>query len=165
MDTPNLAPPPEHLVLARLRPSRPRLGVSLALLVALGILLCWVGLTVPIGAVARLAFAAIAAGVLWIAVRQAQSGQRAILLTADGLVDDTGRPIAPLGQIASVDRGAFAFKPSNGFLVRLSAPMGRAWMPGLWWRLGSRIGVGGITPAAEGRLMAERLQALLAERD
>ena len=151
-------------VLARLHVSRPRLGVAVFLLIALGFLLCWVAFSLPLAPVARLVFGGIGVGVLWISGRQLQSGQRAILLTAGGLTDDTGRVIAPLDKIGSVDRGAFAFKPSNGFLVRLSAPMDRAWVPGLWWRLGRRIGVGGVTPAAEGRVMAEALQKLLDER-
>jgi hypothetical protein len=85
-------------------------------------------------------------------------------LTAAGLSDSTGRIIAPLAEIRSIDRGAFAFKPSNGFLVRLKTRQPRAWAPGLWWRFGRSVGVGGVTSRDQAKLMAEFLAAMLAER-
>jgi hypothetical protein len=63
-----------------------------------------------------------------------------------------------------VERGAFAFKPSNGFLVRLDKPLGRGWAPGLWWRLGRLLGVGGVTSASQSKAMAEILSLELARR-
>ena len=76
---------------------------------------------------------------------------------AEGLRDGNGRLLCRMDQIAGVDRGAFAFKPSNGFLVKLKEPMPRVWQPGLWWRLGRRIGVGGVTPAGQGKFMADMI--------
>ena len=70
-----------------------------------------------------------------------------------------------MGNIASVDRGAFAFKPSNGFTVRLKSPAPRAWLPGLWWRLGRRVGVGGATPGKAARDMADVITILLKDPD
>jgi hypothetical protein len=40
--------------------------------------------------------------------------------------------LARIDEIASLDRGTFAFKPSNGFLLRLSRKGTRVWRPGLW---------------------------------
>ena len=65
----------------------------------------------------------------------------------------------------SVDRGLFAFKPSNGFVVVLSQGGWRGWAPGLWWRLGRRLGVGGVTSAAQAKAMAEILSIEIARRD
>jgi len=70
-----------------------------------------------------------------------------------------------VADIERVDRGVFAFKPSNGFLVRTREPSARAWRPGLWWRFGRRIGVGGVTSANQTKAMSEILAAMLAERD
>ena len=63
-----------------------------------------------------------------------------------------GPSLHNLKNIARVERGLFAFKPSNGFLILLNNPMSRAWHPGLWWRFGRRIGIGGVTPQAEGKV-------------
>ena len=74
-------------------------------------------------------------------------------------------PVAAWDDIARVERGAFALRPSNGFLLHLHAPGPRAWAPGLWWRLGRRLGVGGVTAAGQSKGMAEILTAMLVERD
>jgi len=49
-------------------------------------------------------------------------------------------------------------KPTNGFVVRARNSMPAAWTPGIWWRLGRRIGVGRLT--GEGETMAELLDEL-----
>ena len=64
----------------------------------------------------------------------------------------------------AVDRGVFAFKPSNGFLVRTREKAGNVWAPGLWWRLGRRVGVGGMTASAEAKFMSEILSAMVLQR-
>lgn len=78
-------------------------------------------------------------------------------LTEHVLRDTSGRELARLDQIVSVDRGAFAFKPSNGFVLHLNTRTPRFWAPGLWWRFGSRVGVGGVTPAGPAKYMAEQI--------
>src|SRR6056297_1223077 len=57
----------------------------------------------------------LAALALWMASRMWRATERWLELTREGLRDNTGRMIAPIDQIVSVDRGVFAFKPSNGF--------------------------------------------------
>lgn len=64
----------------------------------------------------------------------------------------------------SVDRGVFAFKPSNGFLVRTRDGAPAAWVPGIWWRRGRSIGIGGLIPAHQTKLVAEVLSVELARR-
>ena len=44
---------------------------------------------------------------------------------------------------------------------KVSAPV----EPGLWWRIGRRIGVGGVTPASQSKVMADLITARLIERD
>lgn len=110
-------------------------------------------------------FALVAFGLLalWQAARSYRAAGLAILLTREGLYDSSGRLIAALSDIASVDRGFFAFKPSNGFLLRLKARGERAWVPGLWWRLGTRVGIGGATSGRAARDMADVISILLAD--
>jgi hypothetical protein len=97
--------------------------------------------------------------------RMWQWSGRAIELTDDGLRMSDGTVLARLEDIHSVDRSFFAFKPSNGFLVTLKTRYPTKWAPGLWWRIGKRIGIGGLTSGAEGKIMADTLATMIAERD
>lgn len=151
-------------VLTRVRASPPRRLIAVALIGALGALLLWLAVqsasvAASLALAAAGAFAGVAALRLWRATRAVLELSRA------GLFDDAGRVLAPIEQIEAVDRGAFAIKPSAGFTLRLAAPGPRAWAPGLWWRVGRRVGVGGVTSGAEARVMADILAVLLAERD
>ena len=91
----------------------------------------------------------------------------AIELTATILRDSDGTVIARIEDIEHIDRGVFAFKPSNGFLLRTKAGTGgtREWRPGLWWRMGRRIGIGGMTPGRQTKYMAEAIATIIATRD
>lgn len=102
---------------------------------------------------------------LFVAYLMYRATQLSVVLRRDGLFDSSGTCLAALDDIRSVDRGTFAFKPSNGFLVRIGGRPGRLWQPGLYWRFGRRIGVGGITRAAEAKQMADVLSIMLAERE
>jgi hypothetical protein len=102
---------------------------------------------------------------LWLAERMWRATALRLDLCAGGLCLSDGRVIAPIDQIVAVERGAFAFKPSNGFLIRMRETGPRAWAPGLWWRLGRRIGVGGVTSAPQTKAMAQMIEAMILERD
>ncbi len=155
-------PEPLHV----LRASAPRRVAGAAMQVALGALLVWVAIAQPPSNPLWLAFlVAFGIACLVLARRGWTRSAVAIVLDEDGLRQEDGTPIAPLEAIASVDRALFSFKPSNGFLIRLRAPLGRAWAPGMWWRLGRRVGVGGVTGGAQTKLMADALTFLVAERD
>ena len=102
---------------------------------------------------------------LWTARRTWQATSVRIELTAAELRDSAGSLIVRVDDIASLDRGSFAFKPSNGFLIKTKTPGTRVWRPGMWWRFGRRIGIGGVTPAAQAKFMAETLARRLAEEN
>ncbi len=104
-------------------------------------------------------------GAIWMAERMRRATARVIELTRAELRDTSGTVLTPVDQIVSVDRGMFAFKPSNGFLLKLSGKAPRVWQPGMWWRMGARIGVGGMTPGHQAKFMAEMISAMIAERD
>ena len=101
---------------------------------------------------------------LWQATRFHRATQRDLVLTREGLFDSEGEALARMEDIASVDRGAFAFKPSNGFMIHLKDPAPRGWVPGLWWRIGRRVGVGGATSGKAARDLADVMTLMLAER-
>ncbi len=152
-------------VLAELAPTPVRRLASLAVLLLLGAMVVYLGLAMPsISLFWRLVLLAIGAGVLVIAQRLYQATGHAIILTRDALRDSGGRQLCKLDDIVAVERGAFAFKPSHGFLIRTKTRGGRAWAPGLWWRFGTRIGVGGATPAGQAKFMAEMLAAAIHDK-
>jgi hypothetical protein len=168
--TPQGGPAGEE-VLAMVTVSASRRWLALGMLAVLGMLLVIFGFTAPPAQILLQVFV-VSLGALSLALSAkmyASTGSH-IALTRSGLRDGDGTLIAPVQAIKSVDRGAFAFKPSNGFLLRLDlalldgAQLPRSWRPGLWWRLGARVGVGGVTPGNQTKIMAELIQALIAER-
>lgn len=152
----------EAPVIARVSPTPARRVLGVGFLGSLGALLLWLGLGTPEMPVAWRLFLLAGAGIgVWGAQKLWAATAVSLELTAEVLRDSAGREIARVADVTGVDRGALAFKPSNGFLVHTTTPAGRAWAPGLWWRLGKRIGVGGVTSAGEAKFMAEALSLLL----
>jgi hypothetical protein len=86
------------------------------------------------------------------------------LLTEAALIDSRDGEICRIDDIAQLNRGVFAVKPARGFVLSLSGAPGRHWVPGLWWRIGRSVGVGGMTGAAETKLMAEMIEAMVMTR-
>ncbi|SFI49293.1 hypothetical protein [Celeribacter neptunius] len=146
-----------------LTPSPARRFSAAAMLVLLALILVWVvsrpeglGLGWSAMLVAMAAGALFLAWKLWVV-----TGQR-LILTEDELRQENGPVLCRIEDVAGVERGTFAFKPSNGFVIRLKTRAPRGWAPGLWWRLGKRIGVGGVTPAGQGKAMADVIAARVA---
>ncbi len=152
---------------ARMAASGARRVVGTATLAALGVLIADIGLSGAFGVPSRILILAAAAGALGLAGWLWHSG--AVVLEYRGGVlreaGPDGRVLAEIANIRRVDRGAFAFKPSNGFLLSLKAAGPVAWVPGLWWRRGRQVGVGGLVPANQARLVAEMIAMDLARRD
>ncbi|MEM1428593.1 MAG: hypothetical protein AAGG09_03955 [Pseudomonadota bacterium] len=160
-DTPD---PPKEL--ARLAASPARRVIGVGMLAVLGAIVLWTAIAHPPTVLGWHAFLLAVGGVsLYAAKAMWNATAQEVVLTEAGIYETSGREIASLDNIASVDRGIFAFKPSNGFLLRLKQPAPRVWALGLWWRMGRRVGVGGVTPGGEGRAMADILSALLLERE
>lgn len=154
-------------VLVRLNPSPIRRWLGTGMLLVLGGLLIWLAVVhPPAQLVWRLFLLGLGGVALWGAVRLWQATALLLELTPVALQESGGgRVLARIEDIVSVDRGPFAFKPTGGFVVLLRTPAPRVWAPGLWWRIGRRIGVGGVTHRHEGRLMAEILEDRLKRRD
>lgn len=100
---------------------------------------------------------------LWMAYTMYRATSRSLTLTRVAIIDSAGETVARLEDIRSVDSGFFAFKPSNGFLLRLTHKHARRWVPGLWWRWGTRIGVGGATNGKAARDMADIIRLIKAD--
>jgi hypothetical protein len=151
--------------IATLTPAPLRRALSFSVLFALGVMLVYLAFTVPgAGVLTRAVLVVGGIGAIVLADKQRRATSLSIVMTATGLYESTGREICQLDDITGIDRGAFAFKPSNGFLIRTKSSGARAWAPGLWWRLGRRIGIGGVVPASQAKLMSDAITVRLAER-
>ena len=152
-------------VLARLDPSPFRRVLGIAILLAMAGFLIWITFRLPgelmVQRVGTLLFAALLFVNAYVTWRATKVG---IVLTESGLRDGTGRVLAEVANIREVARGALSMRPSQGFTVVLRSGMTVAWVPGLWWRVGKRVGIGGLTPPGPAKLMAEAISALLAAR-
>ncbi|WP_147112795.1 hypothetical protein [Tateyamaria sp. syn59] len=154
----------EGEVIATISASQGRRILGIGSLWILSLMVIYVGVARPPELGWQLFLLGLGGGALWIAEKMRRATALTLELTPEELRDSTGQIVARTEDIHSIDRGMFAFKPSNGFLLRLNTSGDRAWRPGLWWRLGNRVGIGGMTPGHQAKFMAEILSAMIAER-
>lgn len=151
-------------VLATVAASAPRRWTGVGMLTTVGALVIYVALASPPQLGWHVFLLLIGAASFWLSHRMWTATADTIELTQSELRTGSGQVICHVDEIEAVDRGTFAFKPSNGFLIKTRTPAEIAWAPGLWWRLGRRIGIGGMTAATEAKFMSEALSVMLAER-
>lgn len=143
-------------VITRLKPSLVRRYFAVAIVFTLGLILLILAFNKPPETFGWQVFLIVlGGGSIWLAETMRRATAIWLELTDEELRESSGRVLCRIEDIASVERGAFAFKPSNGFLINLNARQSRAWAPGMWWRIGNKIGVGGVTSASEGKFMAD----------
>ncbi|NVO24808.1 hypothetical protein HJ526_16540 [Donghicola sp. C2-DW-16] len=147
-------------VTLRIIPSTLRIWMGVGALFGLGGLLLYLALAYPPASLGLQIFL-ILFGLFSIygGARMMQSGRLSLELNGDTLTDSQGRLVATIDNIVKVERGAFAFKPSHGFVLHLSEPMPRAWFPGIYWRMGRRVAVGGVLPGGETKAVADIISA------
>jgi hypothetical protein len=151
-------------ILAVVEPSAIRRWMGIGMLAFVALLVLYVALAAPADPFWQVFLLVIGATALWMAERMRRATRARLELTRTELRDTAAGVIVRLDDIAAVDRGTFAFKPSNGFLIRTKEPGPRGWRPGLWWRMGRRIGVGGVAAAHQTKAMAEALSMGVIER-
>lgn len=158
--------PDSDEVLATTRASGGRRMIGLTSLAALGLFLIYVAFTSSPGFGWQAFLLFMGGGAIWMADKMRRATAGAIELTPKVLRDSDGTIIAHVADIEHIDRGVFAFKPSNGFLLRTKSGTGdeTVWRPGLWWRVGRRVGVGGMTPGSQTKFMSEIISAMIATR-
>jgi len=154
-----------HRVLATITASPGRRILGIGSLWILSILVIYVAIVQPPAMGWQVFLFALGGVSIWIAEQMRRATALTLELTMLELRDTGGTVLARMDDIQMIDRGMFAFKPSNGFLLRLTTPGARNWRPGLWWRMGRRVGVGGMTPGHQAKFMAEMISAMIAERD
>ena len=151
-------------VIAKLEASPVRRGLALLVMMLLGFLLLYLAITTDASFFQKVFLVVVAAVVLWMARAMQRGTKGHIELRDTGLFFENGQCLVAISDIIRVERGAFAFKPSNGFVVSLNQKTYRAWVPGLYWKFGTKIGVGGITAPSNAKFMADTLAVLIAGR-
>ena len=151
----------EAEVLMELGVSPIRRIFALAVLLLLGLLLIWNGMVLP-GAVIglKLILMLMGAAVLWLGIKMYDRTRGGLILTKEALSDYRGTCLIRMEDVVAMEKGVFALKPSNGFMLRGTGAPGNLWAPGMYWRVGKRVGVGGITNARDAKSMIEIIVAL-----
>lgn len=148
--------------LATLQVSQFRRLFGVGMLGGLGCVLLYIAATTAergtIGLIGLLGFGLL---ILWASFRMYQATGDTLTLTREGIFTNSGQTVCLVENIIRTDTGFFAFKPSNGFSVLLKQPMKRSWCPGLWWRFGKRIGIGGVTSPGHGKAMSNMIAVLI----
>lgn len=152
-------------ILAEMEASTGRRALGIVSLWSLCGLLLYVAIASPPALGWQVFLLVLGFGAAWMAEKMRRATAMRLSLTQEGLFDSSGACLCRVEDVVRVERGMFAFKPSNGFLITLKTSAERAWLPGLWWRLGRRVGVGGMTPGGQGKAMADILAAMASERD
>jgi hypothetical protein len=152
-------------VIGQIGASAGRRFLGISSLAVLGFFLIYVCFAQPPAALGQFFLLLTGVASLWVAEKMRRSTDNVIELTETELRDSSGMLICRLDDIESIDRGLLSFKPSNGFLLRTKTPDTRAWRPGLWWRSGRRIGIGGMTPGHQTKFVSEIIAATIAQRD
>jgi len=155
-------------VLATITPRPLRRGMAAGMMGVLGALLVYIAGTNPPQAIGYLIFLLVfGVGAIVLAWQLWQASSVTLELTSEELREEgpQGRTICRLDEIDRIDRSLFAFKPATGFLIHLKAPGTFVYAPGLWWRWGKRIAIGGVTSRGEAKSMAEIMNVLMVQRD
>lgn len=154
----------EQKVIAEIKASPLRRYVSVGVMFLAGALLVYAG---TVGAEGSLLWKVTLVGlgivILLFAERFRVSTSLSVFLTEAGLHDSTGRVLCGLDDILTLDKSAFSLKPNDGFLIKLKSPPGRAYVPGMWWRFGRFLGVGGVTQKNHTKFVADYLALMVAE--
>lgn len=144
-------------ILAEVDASSSRRMMACGVIYLLGVMLIYVAIATPPTLVLMLIVLGMGIGAMLLGEKLRRATLTKIIMTEDAIISSDGTVLAQMDQIISVDRGAFAFKPSNGFTLKLETKQPRSWAPGLWWRIGRYVGVGGVVSAGQSKFMAEQI--------
>ena len=153
-------------IIAELKPSAARRFAGIGMMAILGCLVIYIALSRPPEKLLIQAILVIVGlGALYLGDKLRQATKVSLVLTEEGVFESTGRSVVLMEEIEKVDRATFTIKPSNGLSIITKEKMSRVWAPGLWWRVGRKIGIGGVTSASQSKNMTQALTVLIARRD
>ncbi len=152
-------------VLERITPSAPRRYMAVGCLGLLGIMLLVIAASRPPSDFVWLIFLVVlGAGSIWLSWSIWTSSATTLELTRHELREQGGRLLARIEEVKNVDRGFFAFKPAAGFRLSLTTKMPNAYAPGLWWRRGRMVMIGGVTSSGQSKSVADLIAVLVAQQ-
>jgi len=152
----------EEQVIARLAPTPARRIIAAGSLLGLGLVILWLAANQPAqsaGLLSGLVVLALASVALSVLIWRATGV--GLILTATEMRDTADRRLFLLSEVEQIEKGVLAWKPAGGFAVVLNKPQKRVWVPGIWWRLGRRVMIGGATNSGEAKAMADLMRAEL----
>ena len=156
--------PDEDGILAVVDASSSRRIMACGVIYVLGIMLTYVAIATPPSLFLMLLVLGMGIGAMLLAEKLRRATLTKIVMTEETISSSDGTVLARMDEIISVDRGAFAFKPSNGFTLKMQTKQPRGWAPGLWWRVGRYVGVGGVVSAGQSKFMAEQIALRIVAR-
>ncbi len=157
--------PDQDGIYARVPVAPSRRMLAMIILYGLGAFVLYLSFNGLSGIGGSVIMIALAAGCFWAGEQMRRSAGVEVVLTDNGVETSEGLMLAQMDNIQLVNRGALAAKPSTGFTLVLKTPQPRTWRPGLWWRIGRRVGIGGITGAGATKFMAEQIALRIDARD
>lgn len=145
-----------------LKPVAAKRYTVLAMLYLLAGVLAWLAVfQTPQSTIWLVLLWALTLSVLLLANSAGKATAEGLQLRDSGIYTDAGELLVRIDDIRKIHRGVFAVKPSNGFLLRLKSRHKKGWAPGLWWRFGAIMGIGGVTSKIQAEVMAEAIAALV----
>lgn len=146
-------------IISRLRPSLARRVLAAGSPAGLGVIVIWLAANHPapsaglLAGLLALALASFAfAAITW------RATALGLELTEAELRDTNGRRLFELSEVSAIEKSVLSWKPAGGFAVVLNEPRSRVWVPGLWWRVGRRVMIGGATNSGEAKAMADLMR-------
>ena len=85
------------------------------------------------------------------------------LINQSGLFNIDGSVICEIDDIERIDVSPYTFKSANGFIVILKTKSSFKSIPGLYWRLGKRLSIGGLVSKNESKFLSQTLLSFFEE--
>ena len=104
---------------------------------------------------------------LWLCFRKflKRYSKVGFLINQSGLFNLDGSVICEIGDIERIDVSPYTFKSANGFIVILKTKSSFKSIPGLYWRLGKRISIGGLVSKNESKFLSQTLLGFFHETE
>ena len=95
--------------------------------------------------------------ILWFRRFLSRYSKIGFVISTDGLFDLNMDLICTIDDIKKIDVSPYTFKSANGFIILLKTKSSFKSIPGLYWRVGKRISIGGLVSKNESKLLSGRL--------
>ena len=103
--------------------------------------------------------------VLWFRRFLKRFSKVGFLINQSGLFNLDGSIICEIGDIEKIDVSPYTFKSANGFIVILKTKTSFKSIPGLYWRLGKRLSIGGLVSKTESKFLSQALLRFYEEKE